>query len=170
MRMKRFVVMASLALAGGGMFVGCAESKTCCVAKEPEAALAASPVAAKETLTSQKLLADLAKNAGDAEVRYRAIKGVDMFHTGLTNQALLADVVKNAQDPVVRAEAVAKLTDQVLLAELAKNDKDLEVRRTAVQQLTDHALLAELAKNDKAPEVRRAAVITLVEQITQPTQ
>jgi hypothetical protein len=87
-------------------------------------------------VTQQSVLADIAKNDKDSDVRRDAVKRV-------TDQSVLADIAKNDKDSDVRTAAVERVTDQSVLADMAKNDKNDDVRTAAVKRL-DPALHADI--------------------------
>jgi hypothetical protein len=108
-------------------------------------------------LTDPSLLADIAKNDEDSDIRKAAVERV-------TDQSVLADVAKNDEDSDVRKDAVERVTDQSLLADVAQNGKYSDVRKAAVE-LTDQSLLADIAQNGKDSYVRKAAVERLTDPI-----
>ena len=124
-----------------------------------------------EKLKDPNLLAYIAKNDMDSDVRMAAVKN-------LTDTDVLAYVAKNDRDRDVRMEAVERLTSQTLdqelydniakkdkvYADIAKNGKDWIVRMIAVEKLTDRALLYYIANFDNNSVVRMAAVEKLADQ------
>ncbi|MDM8522209.1 HEAT repeat domain-containing protein [Desulfococcaceae bacterium HSG8] len=101
-------------------------------------------------LTDQNVLADIAENDSDPDVRQVAAEK-------LTDQKLLADIAQNDSDPDVRQVAAEKLTDQKVLADIAQNDSDPDVRKAAAEKVTDQNLLADIAENASDPDIRKAA-------------
>ena len=109
-------------------------------------------------LTDQALLAKIAVESRDADVRRAAVRK-------LTDQALLAKIaVEDTDHPDVRITAIEKLTDHALLAKIAIKDEDSSVRSAAIEKLTDQALLADLAVEDTDLDVRSTAVSKLTDQ------
>ncbi len=142
---------------------------------------------AVQTLTDQKLLAQVAETDPDRHVRWAAVDN-------LKDQPALARVAVNDPDQLVRLRAVHRLTDLELLRAVAKKSSDekvaqqarekadkLEVERKAppakvktaedalksvdpdvrykaVEKLTDEKLLAQIAKNDPSRKIRLVAV------------
>jgi len=104
------------------------------------------------------LLAEIARNAKDPDVRWTAVDRVTDPTAITMITAVVADIAKNHLHSGVRKAAVVRVTDQSVLADIAKNDKHPDVRKAAVSQLTDQSALANIAKNDKHPDVRKAAM------------
>ena len=113
--------------------------------------------AAVEKLTDQALLAKIAVEDTNADVRYLAVKK-------LTDQAVLAKIAVKDREPYVRRAAVQNLTDQAALAKVAVEDKEWRIRDSAVEKLTDQALLAKIAVEATEASVRPAAVRNLTDQ------
>jgi len=132
-------------------------------------------------LSDQALLADIAKNDNDEDIRLFAVN-----NPSLSDQAMIGDVAKSASDNDVRRAAAMRLTDQAILAAIAKIEKDSYVLKgifentslkdehalsdialtaadeeaswLAARKLTDPALLAQVAKNKDSEHVGCAAV------------
>ena len=160
-QIKRFIVMACLALAIGWTSAGCSkysDSKNYRTAKDPNEALDVREIAAY-SLTDPALLADIAKNEKEPTVRAAAVSRLTL---DFPNSALFADLAKNDEDYNVRVLAVGVSTDPALLVDIAKNDVDWRVRVCAIiamkDVLTDPAPFVDLAKHDEDWHVRRAAV------------
>gem|GEM_PF-917386 len=103
----------------------------------------------------QTLLADIAKNDKDAEVRSAAADQ-------LTDQAVLEELARNDADYSVRYAAIYTLTNQTVLAELARNDAVSDIRQAAIWRLKDPALLMDIVRHDKDEWVRFTATGHLV--------
>ena len=145
---------------------------------------------AVKKLDDQKILAEIAKNDEDIEVRRAAVEKLDPekwqdFLTDiakskylkickaamkkLVDQNLIADVAKNAENWEIRSEAVEKLEDQEALAWVAKNDEIGWVRKAAVEKLDPDRwqdLIVDIAKNDKRKDVRIEAEYKLKDKAT----
>jgi len=124
-----------------------------------------------EKLTDQNVLAELAINNSEPDVRHESdiMCSPGYLVTGCTQslEGLGFSGADGVYHPIriakkdsvwrVRQAAVKKLTDQNVLAEVAKNDSDGDVRQAAVEKLTDRNVLAEVAKNDSDWRVRKTA-------------
>ena len=115
------------------------------------------PHPAVQKLADQALLAKIAVQDQDSEVRLAAVEK-------LTDQAVLVKIAVEDKESDVRRTAVEKLTDQAVLAKIAVEDKGIFVRRAAVEKLTGQAVLAKIAVQDQDSEVRLAAVEKLTDQ------
>jgi hypothetical protein len=105
---------------------------------------------AVQGLADRQLLADVAKNAADADARESAVLRLD-------DQQLLADIAKNDADAGVARFALDKLTpDSETLARLARAP-GADIRLWAVWRMADGTLLGELSRNDTDVRVRKAA-------------
>jgi len=114
-----------------------------------------------DKLTDQSVLAEIAKNGKNSNVRMAAAENlIDQTFA----QSVFAYIAKNDESYSVRSAAVQKLTDQKLLGDIAKNDESYSIRSEAVKKLTDQALLAEVAKNASDSRVRIAAAEKLINQ------
>ena len=115
-----------------------------------------------EKLTNQNLLADVARNAKNNDVRIYAVEK-------LTNQNLLADIAKNDKNSFICLKAAEKLEDeqlaQSIFADIAKNAEDKYDCINAIQKLTEQNVLADIAINNKNPSVRETAVEKLTDQV-----
>ena len=125
---------------------------------------------AVKNLTDQALLANVAKNAEDIDVRLKAIEELNNYH-----QELFANIAKNDEIYILPGlsghsyyykegrTALEKLTDQALLADVAKNAKALEIRVEAAQKLTNNVIAqevyADVAKNGKGANLSRLRAI-----------
>ena len=114
--------------------------------------------AAVEKLTDQALLAKIAFNEQNPDVRQAAVYK-------LTDQALLTKIAEGDNNEYVRSAAVINLTDQAVLARIAieANDFGFDVRE-AFLHLTDQALLARIAVEARNADVRVNAVKDLTDQ------
>ena len=143
--------------------------------------------AAKNNLKSQKILADMAVNSDDIDVRQIAVDK-------LTDQTALAHIIQYEKFDNIRLvaaekyadqsfvqpvyaqiakkavywsqsvdetckRAVHRLSDPKLLADVAINVKDQRIGIKAVERLNDQALLLEVAKNAKPDAVLSLTVM-----------
>lgn len=126
-----------------------------------------------EVLSDQTLLARIAIEASDADVRMVATKN-------LTNQDLLAKIAINDDSEFTRSAAVANLndqslanmgmwvdpkhtdlvSDQTLLVKIAVDAKDENVRAKATEKVTDQKLLKRIAGNKGEYDYIRATAVT----------
>ncbi len=140
---------------------------------------------------AQKVYADVAKNAINAEVRKRAaeelsdtasnralvqkcytdvVKNSETWHDcqrdfeKLAGQAVFADIAKNAVNSYVAKMAAEKLTDPSLLAEVVKRSEHHEAQYIAVSKLNDQTVLADMVSKVTDPSIRKAAVERLTVQ------
>ena len=109
-------------------------------------------------LSDQAVLAEVAKNDPNANIRRKAVKK-------LKDQAALGEVAQNDKKTDIRILALRRLTDQAAIGEVAKNDKKTDLRRMAIKKLTDPAALGEAAKNDPSADNRRFA-LKILKKIT----
>jgi hypothetical protein len=138
-----------------------------------------------EKIEDQALLAELAKNDNNEEIRKKAADLLDSKNweklmvkraqkdlyeyiretilRELGDQEALAEIAKNDQDNWVRFWAVAKITNQDILVKIVQ-DVDYHSRAAIIQKLSEDQwqdLIADLAENDSSPTVRQAAVSRL---------
>ena len=109
--------------------------------------------ASLDRLTDVQLLADVAKNAGDADMRRLAAQRLD-------DRQLLAGIAQNDDDDEVVRAVLDKLgalePDSQTPASLARA-ASAEARLWAAWRISDRTLLGELSRNDKDTRVRTAA-------------
>ena len=120
---------------------------------------------AVQNLTDQSLLADIAINARNWEIKLAAIEKINE-----EDQPLLAYIAKNDGNTSGRVENVAaqKLTDQTLLLEVAKNAKCYEARISAIEKLDkEHPqdVFADIAKTDSDIFACNIALGKLTDQV-----
>ncbi|MDR2804185.1 MAG: hypothetical protein LBB85_00870 [Dysgonamonadaceae bacterium] len=114
------------------------------------------PIPHVEKLDDPELLAEIAINARDGEVRRLAVKN-------LIYQDVLAEIAQKDTEGYVRREAVAKLTDQHLLTKIAKEDRNLDIKKAAIENFDEEhkRLIPEIVqevwqnKENYPPEDRR---------------
>lgn len=121
-------------------------------------------------LENQNIIADMAKNDEDPNVRKTAVKKLELNYKNI-----LEEISKNDKERAVQKaaknrlkelelEKINELNDQDALAEIAKNEKDGEIRKAAVCRLEDQNTLAWIVKNEKNSNVRLEAVRNLRNQ------
>jgi hypothetical protein len=96
------------------------------------------------------LLADIARNAADSQIREWAV-------LELGDQSLLADIASSDASEGVRTAAVERIRDETLLAGIARNHVSESVRSAAVERISNQAVLADIVEGDSSPIVRRRA-------------
>ena len=145
-------------------------------------------IIATDKITDQMLLADIAKNAKDTDIRQAAIEKMNEWHQilyveivkdfrannslreaamrKLTNQDLILEIAKNAKYGLrhVAIEKLDRMQYQALFSYISKNDHDENVRKSAVKKLTDQTLLADIAKKDESANIRIVAIENLNEE------
>ncbi len=121
---------------------------------------------AVKQLVDQVLLADVANNAEDGEVRLAA--AAKLVDTTVA-QGAIAKAAKTFYLSGAGEEAVKRLTDQALLADVAQAAYDPWVRLAAAERLTDQALarsaFTDIAKSAKNPNASLAAANKLADQV-----
>ena len=147
----------------------------------PSAGVSYGPTLAK--ITDQAILADVAKNAVDEDLRLAAAeritdralaqsvyaqiamtatvrsteKNVCML-ANITEQVILADIAKNTMSFDVSLLACARITDQAVLVDIAKCPGSRSASLAAAERVTSQILLADIVKNAVDHSVRVAAV------------
>ena len=107
----------------------------------------------------QAILADVARQAPDTDVRIEALKK-------LNSQRVILDIALHSdRGPWIWETAVGRLTDQKVLLQAAKQGPG-KVKLAAVKKLTDQQLLAELVCSAREDEVALAAAEKLEGQKT----
>ena len=107
-----------------------------------------------------KIIANMAKNDSDSDVRKAAVDKLDPTIHG----SLLADIAKNASDYGNRRAALDKLdlaVHESLIVDIVKNDSKWNVRCAAVDKLDPvmhESLIVDIVKNDSNFEVRTTAM------------
>lgn len=136
--------------------------------------------AAVESLAVLSLLADVAENAVNIDIRASALyklintEGKDYrkrysdsetrkLVNKLTDQTILIDMIKNSSDYGYYTEMIKRLTDQALIADFINNCEDSLKRFLIVKySLTDQATLSLLAKSkDEGEDMRFTALAKL---------
>jgi hypothetical protein len=98
-------------------------------------------IAAVKKLKDQKILAEIAKNDNDFDVRIAAVD-----NPYFTDQVILTEIAKDPNDPTrhIRKCAIEKITDQATLADIAKNEHISDPAIAAIMKVTDPVLLADI--------------------------
>ena len=105
-------------------------------------------------VTDQAVLAQLAVEARDSEVRLAAVRN-------LTDQVTLAELTVGAKWMDIRIAAIGKLTNQEFLHQLAEEEPQAAVRQAAVRQIADERFLIQRLDMEPSAAVRAAIVATL---------
>jgi ankyrin repeat protein len=112
---------------------------------------------ATQKLTDPRLLLDIARNAHDSEVRVAAINKI-------SDDQALAALAKPSTPPSVRAAIVNRLADPSALVAIALQDSDTSTAADVANKLTDAQALLELALAHGAPAVAKLAAAKVTDQ------
>ena len=103
------------------------------------------------SVCGEDVLADIARNDSDWQVRREAVKSI-------SDKNVLADVARNDSNWNVRTAAVKKIYDEDVLTNIARNDPHEHVRLIATEKIYDEDVLTNIARNDSNYYVQKAAV------------
>jgi hypothetical protein len=114
-------------------------------------------LAALEKITNQKAIIAIARHDHDSEVRQSAVRKIE-------NQATIINIAKTDQDVAVSQSATDSITDKKLLANIARKHRDPEIRKIAAERIDDEAVLISIAYHDQHATVRQSAIKNIVNQ------
>lgn len=117
-------------------------------------------ILALELITSEDLLADIAKKSLNSNIASLAAKRV-------TNHVLLEDIIRNSHSDIAQVEAALRIPNKNLaastLANIAKGGSVLG-KYHAIKHLENQPLLEEIAQYDDLSIVRSWAIVKLTNQ------
>ena len=99
-------------------------------------------ILALKNITDQNILADIALNDNNKNVRLAAVRRI-------TDQNILKNIVLKTANMSVRDVALNKITDQNILYEIAVNTTSISLSLSAVRKITDQNMLKNIVLETK---------------------